>query len=402
MEALILLSIFASILIIILWLAIDYKLGRKMKASQLERRTFPIRESDLQIFTSGPELFRDLFSELKAAEQHIHILFYIVKNDQFSREFLSILSEKAKAGVEILLLLDWFGSLKISRKTIRSLKAAGVKIAFSHVPKLPFLFYSSQVRNHRKITIIDGKIGYVGGFNIGKEYVNEDPKLSPWRDYHLKMTGEGVHDLQKEFFLDWHDAAKTNLQHKSVYFPALTKGRFCHQIFPYEGFFLEESYSELIRKAESTIVIGTPYFIPSPRLLNDLRNALRRGISVTILVPFITDHLLVKEASFRSLRQLMEEGAEVYEYMNGFYHAKVMIIDDSICNIGTANFDKRSLFLNHEINCYIYDKVFISEVTAILQKDIQDARKMELSDLYKIGLWGKIKEITARSLSHFL
>ncbi|EIJ80272.1 phospholipase D/transphosphatidylase [Bacillus methanolicus PB1] len=390
------------LLIIVLWLAIDYTLGRKKHFSQLERRTLPIRESNFQIFTNGPELFHDLFSELKAAKQHIHILFYIVKNDQFSQEFLSILKEKAKAGVEIRLLLDWVGSLKISRKTIRDLKSAGVNFSFSQVPKLPFLFYSSQVRNHRKITVIDGKIGYMGGFNIGNEYINKDPKLNPWRDYHLKMTGEGVHDLQRELLFDWREAAKTDLLHNTAYFPNLSKGRIRHQIFPYEGFFLEETYSALIRKAESSIIIGSPYFIPSQQLFNDLRNALKRGITVTILVPFKSDHLLVKEASYIYFRRLIKEGAEVYEYMKGFYHAKVIIIDDCICDIGTANFDKRSLFLNNEINCYVFDKVFIGEVKAILQKDIQDAKKMELSDLYNIGLWGKIKEMAAKLISHFL
>ncbi|EIJ83910.1 cardiolipin synthase [Bacillus methanolicus] len=394
--------IIISILLIILWLTIDYTVGKRNHLSKLKRRTFPIRESSLQIFTNGPELFDDLFSELKAAKQHIHILFYIVKNDQFSQDFLNILKEKAKSGVEVRLLLDWFGSLKISRKAIDDLKTAGVKFAFSHVPKLPFLFYSFQARNHRKIAVIDGKIGYIGGFNIGKEYINKDPKLNPWRDYHLKVTGEGVHDLQKEFLFDWFKATKTNLQHNSTYFPALAKGRFRHQILPYEGLFLEESYSTLIRMAESSIIIGSPYFIPSPRLVSDLRIALKRGISVTILVPFITDHFLVKEASFVYFKKLINEGAEVYEYMKGFYHSKVIIIDDSICDIGTANFDKRSLFLNHEINCYVFDKVFIGKVKAILQKDIQDAKKMELSDLYHIGFWRKIKEVAGRSLSLFL
>ncbi|MDE3840354.1 cardiolipin synthase [Bacillus methanolicus] len=394
--------IISILLIIILWLIIDYTLGRKNHLSQLERRTFPIRESNIQIFTNGPELFHDLFSELKAAKQHIHILFYIVKNDQFSQEFLTILTEKAKAGVETRLLLDWAGSLTISRTTIRDLKTAGVNFSFSQVPKLPFLFYSSQVRNHRKITVIDGKIGYIGGFNIGKEYINKDPKLSPWRDYHLKVTGEGVHDLQREFLFDWREAAKTDLLYNTVYFPDLSKGPFRHQILPSEGIFIEETYSALIRKAESSIIIGTPYFIPSPQLFSDLRNALKRGISVTILVPFKSDHLLVKEASFFYFRRLIKEGANVYEYMKGFYHAKVIIIDDCICDIGTANFDKRSLFLNHEINCYVFNKVFIDEVKAILQKDIQNAKKMELSDIYNIRLWGKIKEMAAMSISHFL
>ena len=187
-----------------LWVFMDFTLGRKKHLASAKTNTLPVRESDLAIFAEGPKLFDDLFSELQNAKQHIHILFYIVQDDKISQEFLSILKQKVKNGVEVRLMVDWVGS-GLKRKTIKSLKAAGVEFAYSQMPKLPFLFYSSQVRNHRKITVIDGQIAYLGGFNIGEEYNNHDPKLSPWRDYHLKMTGEGVSDLQSEFLEDWHE-----------------------------------------------------------------------------------------------------------------------------------------------------------------------------------------------------
>ncbi|MEW8969382.1 MAG: cardiolipin synthase [Mesobacillus sp.] len=380
-----------------LWIYTDFLLGRKKHLANAKTNTLPIRESNLAIFAEGPKLFDDLFSELKKAKQHIHILFYIVQDDKISQEFLSILKEKAKDGVEVRLLIDWVGS-GLKRKTINSLKSAGIEFAFSQMPKLPFLFYSSQVRNHRKITVIDGQIAYLGGFNIGKEYNNQDPKLSPWRDYHLKMTGEGVADLQSEFLEDWHAAAKVNLLQNKAYFPALEKGKIRQQLVPTEGILLEEMMSDLISKAKASIFIGTPYFIPSKRVFNLLRNAITRGVSVTVLVPLVSDHVLVKEASYPYLRTLIKDGAEVYQYLNGFYHAKVLMVDDEVCDIGTANFDKRSMFLNYELNCLIYDSDFIKTVKRILTEDIMNSRKAALDDFNRALL----KEKAASTISYFL
>lgn len=384
-----------------LWVYADFMLGRKKHLANANTNVLPVRESNLEIFAKGPELFDDLYSEIRKAKQHIHILFYIVQDDKISQEFLSILKEKAQAGVEVRLLVDWVGS-GLKRKTIQSLKDAGVDFAYSQTPKFPFLFYSSQVRNHRKITVIDGRIAYLGGFNIGKEYFDQDPKLSPWRDYHLKMTGEGVMDLQREFLEDWRAAAKVNLLQDKVYFPHLEKGTNRQRIVPTEGILLEEMFSNLISQAEKSIFIGTPYFIPSKRVFDLLRDAIKRGVSVTVLVPFTADHVLVKEASLPYLRTLLKDGAEVYQYLKGFYHAKVVLIDDQVCDVGTANFDKRSMFLNYELNCLIYDPEFIKKVKHILTEDILNSKKATLQDFNHVNLLLSVKEKAARTISYFL
>ncbi|WP_213369922.1 cardiolipin synthase [Mesobacillus boroniphilus] len=382
---------------LILWVYADFMLGRKKHLASAKTNSLPIRESNLAIFAEGPTLFDDLFSELKKAKQHIHILFYIVQDDKISQEFLSILKERVNAGVEVRLMVDWVGS-GLKRKTIKSLKAAGVEFAYSQMPKLPFLFYSSQVRNHRKITVIDGKIAYLGGYNIGEEYNNHDPKLSPWRDYHLKMTGEGVRDLQSEFLEDWHAAAKVNLLQNKAYFPALPKGKIRQQLVPTEGVLLEEMMSDLISNAKTSIFIGTPYFIPSKRVFNLLREAVHRGISVTVLVPLVSDHALVKEASYPYLRTLIKDGVEVYQFLKGFYHSKVLLVDDEVCDIGTANFDKRSMYLNYELNCLIYDVDFIKKIKRILAEDILNSRQAALDDFTHSPL----KEKAASTISYFL
>ncbi|MEK3857367.1 phospholipase D-like domain-containing protein, partial [Cytobacillus sp. FSL H8-0458] len=182
----------------------------------------------------------------------------------------------------------------------------------------------------------------------------------------------------------------------------LHAGEYRHQLAAYKGAFLEESFSSLIRNAKKSITIGTPYFIPGKRLFKDLLHALERGVMVKILVPCVTDHILVKEASYLYLRTLIKEGAYVYEYKKGFYHAKAIIIDDEICDIGTANFDKRSLFLNYEINCFIYDKEFIKQIQAVVDKDILNAKRLTLKELNRLDPLRTFKEMLARSVASFL
>lgn len=394
--------VIALILLIIVWFYLDFTLGRKKHLSIFRKRETPILHGNFDIFPHGKELFVDYFHELKMAQSHIHILFYIVRDDQFSQQFFDILKTKAKEGVEVRLLVDRVGSYKVKKPVINELRQTGVQFAFSNRIRLPFLFYSSQVRNHRKISIIDGKIGYLGGFNVGKEYIDEDPKLSPWRDYHLKITGESVPFLQHEFFIDWNEYASDHVTLDSFYAPEQPKGTIPHQIVPTEAGFLEERYLRLIQNVKKSIIIGTPYFIPSKKLMDELISSAKRGIKITIVVPYITDHMLVQEASYRYLRLMLKEGAEVFQYMNGFYHAKSIIIDDQLCDIGSANFDKRSIFLNKEINCYFYDPDFVDRFKDIIQKDILDSKPLKLTDLNKPNFLRPLKEGIAGALSFFL
>lgn len=394
--------VIALILLIIVWFYFDFTLGRKKHRTSFSKRETPILYGNFDIFPHGKELFADYFHELKMAVSHIHILFYIVRDDEFSQQFFDILKEKAKQGVEVRLLVDRIGSHTMKYPVINGLRNAGVQFAFSNRIRLPFLFYSSQVRNHRKISIIDGKIGYLGGFNIGKEYIGQDPKLSPWRDYHLKITGESVPYLQREFLIDWNEYATDHVIVNSRYAPELPKGTVPHQFVPTEAGFLEEKYYNLIRNAKKSVIIGTPYFIPSKKLLHELIRAAKRGIKITIVVPFITDHMLVQEASYRYLRKMLVEGAQVFQFKNGFYHAKSIIIDDELCDIGTANFDKRSVFLNKEINCYFYDPAFVNRFMDIIHKDILDSKPLKLDDLNKPNLLRSIKEGIAGAISYFL
>jgi cardiolipin synthase A/B len=387
---------------IILWLVLDFQLGKKKHLSIVSRKETAIIHGNFDIFTHGKKLFADYFQELRNANKHIHVLFYIVKDDAISQEFFSILKEKARAGVEVRLLIDRLGSLKVNKAAIKALQAAGVRFAYSNKIRLPFLFYSSQVRNHRKITIIDGKIGYLGGYNVGKEYIDEDPHLGIWRDYHLKITGRSVNFLQSEFLVDWHEYAGEDISGNAAYFPVLADGAIRHRFVPTEAHQLKQNYLRLIQKADQSMIIGTPYFIPCNKILNELLTAIKRGVQLSVIVPFTADHLLVQEASFRYFRKLIGAGASVYQYKKGFYHAKTLVIDDKLCDIGTANFDKRSMFLNKEINCYIYDPAIIQRLKAILKKDIDDSSPLTLAELNKPNPIRSCKEGIAALISYFL
>ncbi|MEK4538968.1 cardiolipin synthase [Peribacillus sp. FSL K6-1552] len=389
-------------LLIFTWCWVDFKLGHKRNMKQVTNIKYPPRKSDMTVFTSGKILFDDFMKEIKLAQDSIHILFYIVKNDKFSKEFLKLLQTKAEAGVEVRLLVDRIGSKNISRESIQELKKSGVHFSFSFKPKLPFLFYSIQKRNHRKITVIDGRIGYLGGFNIGKEYINQGEKLNPWRDYHVKITGEGVKDLQEVFLSDWVHDTNEDYRGTPAYFPTLVPGNQAHQVIVTNGSHLEQTLTRLIQQAEKKIIIGTPYFIPSQTLFQELRSALARKVSVTVIVPEMSDHALVKEASFPYFRVLLKEGAAILQFQRGFYHSKVILIDDIICDVGTANFDKRSLFLNSEINCLIFDRAFIEDVKKELAVDIAESKPLNRDSLSSINVVRTAKESLASILSPFL
>ncbi|MDP4171302.1 MAG: cardiolipin synthase [Bacillota bacterium] len=390
------------VLLLFLWLIADFKLGRKKHLSMVSLKERPMLLGSLDIFINGKELFSDYFRELEDAKKHIHVLFYIVKDDEFSMRFVSLLQKKALNGVEVRLLVDRIGGYKMTKKIIRQLRESGVHFSFGNSPKPPFLLYSSQVRNHRKITIIDGKIGYVGGYNVGKEYIDEDPVLNPWRDYHLKITGAVVPFLQREFLNDWKGDVHENLLDQASYFPPLTEGEIRLQLGGTEAGLLESIYTGMIKNAKKTLIIGSPYFIPSKKVMYELVRAAQRGVEITILVPLHADHMLVQEASYRYLRRLLKEGAHVFQYRNGFYHAKTVLVDDTVCDIGTANFDKRSIFLNKEINCFIYDQPFIQRIKTILETDIRDSTPLTLQKLNERHFFRSIKENLAGAISYFL
>lgn len=395
--------ILICLLIFIAWFAVDFYLGRKHHLKCVSKRSYPKRQGKWLLFTDGQELYTHLFQDISDAKHHVHILFYIVKNDLVSGEFLNLLKRKAREGVTVRLLLDRIGSFQISRKEVRSLRDSGVHFSFSNKPRLPYFFYTLNYRNHRKITVIDGTIGYFGGFNIGKEYLGQDPYLGYWQDFHLKLYGDGVQDLQTEFLLDWQKSTKESLFGNPDYFSKLPQGTLSLQFMPTDGAHIKEFLLELISKAKSEILIGTPYFIPGREILQVILDAKKRGVNVTILVPYKADHAFVKEAAFPYFKNMLEAGCHIYRYTNGFYHGKIILIDHELCDFGTANFDKRSFFINDELNCFIRDPLFIEKIRAEFLNDIlHRSERLTLSSYEKRPFLQRGKEFVSSLISDLL
>ncbi|MGH1160145.1 cardiolipin synthase [Bacillus mycoides] len=385
-----------------LWITIDLSYGRIVHLKRVRSRSFPLRQSDFRLYTYGNDLYDALFTDIKQAKHHVHVLFFIVKNDDISRTFLKLLIDKAQEGIEVRLLLDRFGSHYLSKEAIYSLQKHGVSFSFCHKVKFPFPFFSANQRNHRKITVIDGKIGYIGGFNIGEEYLGHNQRLGLWRDYHLRLTGEGIQDLQKQFLHDWLDDTDQNLLDSSLYFPMQQPGTILHRFIPTDGAYLQNTFLHLIESAKKELFIGTPYFIPGKKIMNALLKARKRGVQITILVPQKADHALVREAKFPYCRKLIQAGCNIYAFQQGFFHAKIIIVDDHTCDIGTANFDMRSTYINHEINCLLYDKHFIQEVKRKFEEDLERSLLLSFEDVNPLSIIDRGKEWIGTILAFFL
>ncbi|WP_232306004.1 cardiolipin synthase [Pontibacillus litoralis] len=371
MKRLILLLSLLVLCIIAGLLWIDYTLGKKQHMKHVRSLEFDEQLGDCTLYTIGDSFLTNLFHDIQNAEAHIDMLFFIVKKDAISMELLHLLKKKATQGVTVRFMLDRIGGYRVNRAMIKDLKKAGVQFTYTATPRFPFFFYQLNRRNHRKITIIDGKVAYVGGFNVAKEYISRDPRLGNWRDYHLRVVGRVIHPYAAVFNDDW-DIANGEQKHPIV--KNTNEGNKEMRIIATDGPPLEQVFHEMIEEAEQEICIGTPYFIPSERLFQSLLAALKRGVHVHVIVPMKSDHPLVKEAGLHYLYRLRAAGGDVYFFDLGFYHAKVFIVDQKYCDIGTANFDRRSLYLNQEINTLIYDQAFVEEVRLSFDHDMQDSQ----------------------------
>ncbi|OOE14768.1 cardiolipin synthase [Fictibacillus arsenicus] len=387
-----------AILCILAW--IDFYFGHKKQVSlELPPST---AKGEMQFLSTGYHFFDALFDDIKNAAEYIHIQFYILRDDELGQELCSLLIQKAQKGVKVRLLLDLLGSHGVKKETIQTLKKAGIHFQYSNKPGFPYFLYRVNHRNHRKVAIIDGKIGYAGGYNVGNEYIGKDTKLGDWRDYHMRLKGSVVGALQQSFNNDWNVASGEDLKIVA----ATGMADLSHKDFMLvhsNGSAVYRFFYEKIQRSKKSILIGSPYFIPGKKMNRALLRALKRGVKLTLIVPMNPDHALVQEASYIYLKPLLEAGAEIYQFHEGFYHSKVLMFDEQICDIGTANFDFRSFFFNDEINCIFTDKDYIQEVKKVIESDLARSEKLTLKRLKKIRtLKVRLKEAAGFIISPFL
>lgn len=365
-------------------------------------------DNEIQIFTDGNDKFDALIEDIRNAEKYVFLQYYIIKNDVLFQRIRDALLEKAAQGVEIRILYDAMGCRSVHRKMWKELEGKGIRTAVFFPALLGPLHLRVNYRNHRKIAVIDGTIGYVGGFNIGKEYIGLDPKFGHWRDTHLRIRGSAVAALLIRYIQDWDYAARENLFSRPEYivYPEEQFGNTKMQIIssgPDSALqIIRDNYLRLIHKAKKRIYVQTPYFIPDESILTALKMAALSGIEVNLMIPCKPDHPFVYWATYSYMGELVMAGANCYTYDNGFLHVKGVSIDGEACCFGTANMDIRSFSLNFEVNAMIYDEKVAREMERIFQEDLKLCTRIT-KDMYQgRSLWIRFKEQICRLLSPVL
>lgn len=362
----------------------------------------------VQIFTDGNVKFRSLFDDIKSAQNTIHLQYYIFKNDNLGGQLIRLLTEKAKQGVKVRILYDDLGSRGTRKKHFRDLITAGGEVEAFFPSTFPLINFRINYRNHRKLVIIDGKIGYVGGFNVGDEYLGLNKKFGYWRDTHLRLVGNSVHAIQTRFILDWNQASHSHdISYSPHLFPKIESlGKTNMQIVTSgpdsEWEHIKYGYIKMISYARESIWIQTPYFIPDASLLDALRIACLTGKDVRIMIPNKPDHPFVYWATYFYVGEMLKAGAKVYIYDNGFIHAKTIIIDGKLSSVGTANIDVRSFKLNFEVNAFLYDEEIAVSLTESFNKDLIVSTELTLDQYKQRPLKIRFKESISRLLSPIL
>ncbi len=353
------------------------------------------RNNSVELLVNGEKTFDAIFNSIDRAEKYILIEFFIVKSDKTGNRLKKHLIARAEAGVKIFFLYDELGSRKLKKKYIKELKRAGVRI-------LPFWTtrglknrFQINFRNHRKIVVVDGRTAFVGGHNVGDEYLGKSPKFGHWRDTHVKIHGPAVQALQITFIEDWYWSAEDKPDIDLVTEPAAA-GNMDTIVLPSGPTSKLEVYSlmfiQLINMAKKRLWIASPYFVPNSAIIAALQLAALRGVRIRILLPLKPDHLLVYLASYYYLHQMALPNIHFFRYEKGFMHQKVMLIDDDLALIGTANSDNRSFYLNFEVGILVNDRIFAENVEKMLESDFLKSREAGIEDyenkslIFKLGV----------------
>ena len=366
------------------------------------------KHNAVEIFTDGVVKFKRLFKDIEAAKDHIHIEYYTFYNDQIGNQLRKLLEKKAAQGVKVKVIYDSFGSRGTNHKFFQHLEELGGAAEPFFGSYRSFPNFRLNYRDHRKLVIIDGKIGYIGGFNIGDQYLSRKPKFGYWRDTHIRIEGNAVITMQSRFFMDWNATVKNKkINYQANYFPLSgPKGKVSIQIVSSgpesEAEKIKLGYIKMISDAHHEVLIQTPYLIPDDSLYEALCLTAFSGVKVKIMIPSMPDHPFVYRATQYYAHALLENGVEIYHYENGFLHAKTVIADGRIASVGSANMDYRSFKLNFETNAFLYDVEFAQKLKKTFEKDIASSQKLTLADFHQESRWLKFKQYFSRLLSPIL
>jgi cardiolipin synthase len=341
--------------------------------------------NDAELLIDGEASFASMFAGIGAARAYVLVQFYIIRADEVGRALQALLVQRARAGVRVHLLYDELGSYALPRDYLDALRSEGVEVRAFHAIGPGVNRLHLNFRNHRKIVVVDGREAWIGGVNVGEEYLGRAPRLGYWRDTHLRVEGPVVQCAQVAFMEDWHWAAAEMLALDWDPQPAASGARraiLCLPSGPADE--LETCtlfFIAAITEAKSRLWIASPYFVPDGELVTALQLAALRGVDVRILIPDRADNPIVDLSAWSYIEELEKAGIAVYRFGMGFMHQKVSLIDDDWCTIGTVNFDNRSFRLNFEITMAVVDRETAARVHAMLDRDFASARRVTSADL---------------------
>ena len=355
----------------------------------------PFKNNETDVYVSGYEFFPALLAEISKATHHIHIVSYIIDDDPLGRLLRDALIDKARKGIEVRLLFDDVGSWKTPNRFFEQMREEGIEVHPFMPVRFPAFTGKVNYRNHRKIIVIDGKVGFIGGMNLAQRYVKGHKGIM-WRDTHVKISGAAVYGLQRAFLIDWFHADRTLITDRK-YYPdtTITPNNNLIQIVTssptnvWEE--LEQGYIKILLSAKRYVYMETPYFLPTEPIFFAMRTAALSGVDVRLMVSLKTDSKLVQMASRSYLTQTIQAGVKVICYEEGFNHTKLLVADDNVATIGSANIDFRSFENNFEANAFFYDKSMAQRIKDIFLTDETKCVPLE-----------KIKEINHKSFIYRL
>jgi cardiolipin synthase A/B len=364
--------------------------------------------TSLELFNDGASKYRRLKEDLAGAQRFIHLQYFIWEQDRLTAELVPILLDRLAAGVEVRIMYDWMGCISFRKMELKQLRGAGAQVE-ADVTDLLRINY----RNHRKIVVIDGEIGYTGGMNVGQEYIDGGDRFDTWRDTHMRMTGQAVAALEKLFAARWWEHKKKNGGEDlfaEQYMPApdpdaVENGTLVEVAAqgvedPWSA--ARRTHMVAIGQAEESVWIQSPYFIPDYSIYDVMINAALSGVDVRFMMTGIPDKPIALWAAQTYYRKLLEAGARIFLYEAGFLHAKTIVVDRTTSAVGTMNMDQRSLKLHKELMVWVFDREFALQVADAFSEDMTKCREVTLDDVRSVGRLKRFRNQAARLFSNVL
>lgn len=373
-----------------------------------QNTALPFKDNEVDIFVEGADFFLALLKAIGQAKDHIHIESYIIEDDALTNLIADALIDKAAEGVEVRMIYDYVGCWKVPSRYFERLRAGGVDVRSFMPVHFPAFTGKVNYRNHRKLAVIDGKIGFIGGMNIAMRYMRGS-KSRPWRDTHLRIRGGAVYGIQRAFLVDWYFVNRTLISSQKYYPPLDTSiSNNCiaqvvtsSPISPWPE--IMQGYVRILLQAQHYVYMETPYFLPMEPVLFALRTAAVAGVDVRLMLPKHSDVKIVEWASRSYISTMIEAGVKVYLYTEGFNHSKLLVADDNLCTCGSTNIDFRSFENNLEANIFFYDQSLALRMKEVFFKDQEACVLIEkLSDLTHRPFINRLWESIVRLLSPLL